>query len=460
MLTTWFRTTFEALWVPEYRILWAGSLFATLGFMMSFTVQAVVAFEIGGSNSAVGMVQLGLGASMLILGPMGGVIADRVSKRPLVFWGQVMVGVSLAATGVLLITGELTILWLTLMTALMGIAFSFMGPARQAWVGELVPRRLLPNAVALSQLSMSISRVGAPLMAGVMLGTAFIGAGGTYLFMASLYIIVVATLFLLPPTKAKPKAERRAVRTELMAGFRYVGANPVLRLLMLLFMALVVVGFTFQVVLPAFLERHLDRAPTDIGLILTVSAVSSLVASVLVAGMVASKWAWVLMLGGGVLAGVGFLLLSIAPNFGLAVLTMVVMGPGLAVFMLINNALIMANTSPAYFGRVMSLTMLAFGVQGVLALPAGILADSLGERQTLALGGFLVLGVVALGAMGYLSLMRQGLLRPRAERSPERAEVEAPQPVPAGRAIVPRPHGVAMMVGQKTGAAARFASGD
>ena len=237
-----------------------------------------------------------------------------------------------------------------------------------------------------------------------------------------------------------------------MAGFRYVGANPVLRLLMLLFVALVVVGFTFQVVLPALLDRHLDRAPTDIGLILTVSAVSSLVGSLLVAGIVASKWAWVVMLAGGVLAGVGFLLLSIAPNFELAVLTMVVMGPGLSVFMLINNALIMANTSSAYFGRVMSLTMLAFGVQGVLALPAGILADSLGERETLALGGVLVLGVVVLGALGYVSLMRRGLLHQSVRLSTQGTQVAARESVPSGRGIVPRPHGVAMMVGQKTGA--------
>ena len=55
---------------------------------------AVVAFELAGTNSAVGLVQVGIGLSMLILGPIGGVVADRVSKKPMVLCGQSVIAVS------------------------------------------------------------------------------------------------------------------------------------------------------------------------------------------------------------------------------------------------------------------------------------------------------------------------------------------------------------------------------
>ena len=153
MIRRWARTTFLALGNPQFRLLWIGSLFSMLAFMMQWTAQAVVAFDLGGTNSAVGLVQLGIGLSMLVLGPIGGVIADRVSKKPMVFWGQTIVAASFVATGAMILAGALTLPWLVVLTAVMGVVFAFTGPTQQAWVGEMVPPSMLPNAVALSQLA-------------------------------------------------------------------------------------------------------------------------------------------------------------------------------------------------------------------------------------------------------------------------------------------------------------------
>ena len=408
MFRGWFRTTFQALENPQYRLLWFGSLFSMLAFMMQWTVQAVVAFDLAGTNTAVGLVQLGIGLSMLILGPYGGVVADRVSKKPMVFWGQFIIAISFFVTGTMILMGALTLLWLAVLTAVMGLVFAFLGPALQAWVGEMVPPRLLPNAVALSQLAVNGSRVAGPLLVGAMLGTAAIGAGGAYMFMGGLFVVVLVTVWRLPATQAKPESERRAVSTELSEGFRYVAGNPSVRTLMMLFMAVVVLGFMWQILLPAFLERHLDRDPTDIGLILSVNAVAALAVSLPLAGIVGTRWAWPAMFVAATLVGVGFLLLAAAPSFELAVLTMLVLGPGLSGFMLVNNALTMANTDPRYFGRVMSLTMLAWGVQGVLSLPFGALADAFGEREMLASTGVIVLIATAVGCLESVRLAWRG----------------------------------------------------
>ena len=410
MIRTWFRTTFQALENPRYRLLWIGSLFSMLAFMMQWTVQAVVAFELAGTNSAVGLVQLGIGLSMLILGPFGGVVADRVSKKPMVFWGQLIIALSFFVTGTMILIGALTLVWLVLLTAVMGLVFAFLGPALQAWVGEIVPQRMLPNAVALSQLALSASRVAGPLLAGLMLGTAAIGAGGAYLFMGGLFLMVLVTVWRLPATRAKPEAERRAVSTELAEGVRYVAGNTAIRTLMLLFMGVVVLGFMWQIVLPAFLERHLDRSPTDVGLILTVNAVAALAVALPLAGIVGTRWAWPAMFVTIALLGAGFFMLAAAPSFEMAVISMLVLGPGLSGFMLVNNALVMSNTDPRYFGRVMSLTMLAWGFQGVLSLPFGFMADAFGEREMLAIIGGLLFVVAIGGGLASLRLGRRGEL--------------------------------------------------
>ncbi|MEE9277304.1 MAG: MFS transporter [Dehalococcoidia bacterium] len=406
MIRRWKQESFAALGNRDFRILWGGSVFLMLAFMMAFTVQSVVAFELEGSNGAVGVVNTGLGISLLLLGPYGGVIADRVSKRRLLVVGQGAVGLVMLAVGVLIVTDSVTIVWLTLGTLVMGVAFSFAGPARQAYVGTLVSGRLLPNAVALTQLGMNIGRVIAPLLAGVMLGTSLFGAGGTYVFMAAIVGLALFSLGLLPPSAGTPPARRRSVRSELKAGVDHVRDNPRLRLLMLMFMAIVVLGFTFQIILPALLERHLDRDATDIGLILTVNAAAGLVVSLALAGMVSSRWALPIMLSMGALMGLGFFLLAAAPSFELALLTVLALGAGLSGFMLVSMALVMANTAPAYYGRVQSLMMLAFALQGVLGIGWGILADEIGERQMLVVVGVLTMAAVAFGSAAFAALSR------------------------------------------------------
>ena len=410
---TWHTTTFQALSNPHYRLLFIGSLFSMLAFMMQWTVQAVVAFDLGGTNSAVGVVHLGVGICMLLLGPFGGVLADRVSKKPLLFWGQTIVALSFFVTGTLIFLELLTLTLLVLLTAVMGLVFAFLSPAQQAWIGEIVPQKSLPNAVALSQLAANGSRVAGPLVAGIMLGVAAIGAGGAYIFMGLLYIAVIFTVILLPSTKAKPKNERKSVSEDLLAGLRYVAASPPIRTLMVLLVATVVMGFMWQIVLPAFLDRHLGRPTTDVGFVLTVNAIGALIVALPLASIVGTRWAWHAMLSCGALLGVGFLLLASAQTFEAVLVAAFLMGPGLSGFMLVNNALIMSNIAPGYYGRVMSLTMLAWGLQSTMSLPFGFLADIIGERQMLMLLGIGVLVVTAVGSFVALRLARRGqLMRP------------------------------------------------
>jgi hypothetical protein len=110
------------------------------------------------------------------------------------------------------------------------------------------------------------------------------------------------------------------------------------------------------------------------------------------------------MLAGGFILGGSLLLLSVAPTFLLACAVMLPLGAGTGMFQMLNNALAMRESEPAYFGRVMSLMMLAWGLNGLIGLPVGLLADALGERQTLFIMGMTVIAVMGTASAVFGSL--------------------------------------------------------
>ncbi|GAB4322142.1 MAG: MFS transporter [Dehalococcoidia bacterium] len=407
MLSRWFESTFDALREPHFRMLWFGTVLAFLAFNMSWIVQSVVAFNLTGKNSAVGLVWLGMGVANITIAPFGGVIADRVSKRRLLLIGQSAVGATFLAVGILILTDRITIALLVLSTFIMGAVFAFIGPARQAWVGQLLPPEKIPNGVALTQVGMTATRVIGPMLAGVLIALPFVRPGGTYIFMGALFIVVVATLAMLPNTPGIAREQRKPVLYELGRGLGHIQERPRLRLLALTFIGVTVTGFSYQVVFPGLLEHGLGRDPDQISILYTISAASGLLVTVLIAGLAGSRFAWSLMLWGGVLLGLCIVLSGLAPNFLLLALLMVPMGIGMSAFQMLNNALVMRESDPAYFGRVMSLTMMAWGFNSLAGFPFGALADAIGERPVLVIMGGLAIAVAISAASVHLTLARK-----------------------------------------------------
>ena len=385
---------FAALAHPDYRRLWWSSSVATTAFIMSFLLMPALAYDITGSNTSAGIATMGSGVGMFFLAPIGGVIADRLRKKPIVLIGQSIPGLIILGVGLLVLTGAITIVLLTLGTLIMGLGFAFMGPARQAWMAEMVPTPLLPNAVALQQIAHAGAQVLAPLGIAVLVGTV-LGIGGTYLFMAALFVLILPATLRLPNTDpAVAPGDRRSVRVEMSAGARYLFGDPQLRLLWVSVVAVIVCGFAFQTLLPGFLDEALGHDPTDIGPIFLVFAAAGLIVNLLLPRIVGTALSWPAMLGLGLVLAAGFFLLASVSSYGMVMLAAVPMGVGRAGFLLLNQTLMLSNTKPAYYGRMTSMTMMAFGSQALLSPVWGAVADSIGIRTAL-----LIVGLVGAGAM-------------------------------------------------------------
>ena len=404
--------TFASLRVREFNILWWGSLLTFTAFFMSTVVQSIVAFELTGKNGAVGVVLLGQGVSMAILGPLGGTLADRLSKRMINVIGQAVIAATFLAIGLLVAFDAVEIVFLALGSFAIGTMFAFVGPARQAWVVELVGADLRANAVALSQVALNASRVVAPAIAGLLVSLAFVGAAGAYYVMAALYAVATLSLVLLPPSR-KAIANERSVFGDLIAGFVYVQSQPRLRAMMGLFFLMIVLGLAATgAVLPGLVEHELGRPVAEIGTLQAISAVGGLGASLFVAPLAGSRRALPVYSVLALATGLSLILLGLAPSFLIALVPMFLFGVASGGFQTLNSAVIVLESEPGYYGRVTSLTSLAFAGFMLAGLPVGLLADAVGERATLV-------------ALGVVTVLAVAVMAPVIARAPSAAHVAA-----------------------------------
>lgn len=382
----------------QFRLLFFGTTLSMMAFGMMQVVQGVVAFDLTGKNGSVGFVYLGQGFAMLILSPVGGTLSDRVSKKKMLTTAQFVIGAMFGVVGVLIATGMITILLLAAGALILGCMFSMMGPTRQAWVGDLLTGEELAKGVALQQLMMNATRIIGPLTAGALIATGPIGTHGTYYAMAALFGAVVLLLMLMEPTPPRPRAVKTSVRADLVGGFRYIWQTPDVRLLALLFVGVVLTAFTYQTIMPGYLVNALGRPSTHLGFLFTATALGGIVVNVLLAAQ-PRRNSLGLMLGFGAALAVSLALLAAAPGFIAALFAAALIGASSSGFQMLNNVSLMERTDGPYLGRVMAVTMMAFGVNSIASYPVGLIADAIGERATLAGLSGACLSVVIIGVL-------------------------------------------------------------
>lgn len=407
-MSSWLESTFAALRLRHFRILWIGTLGSHLAFFMSTVVQSVVAFDLIGSNTAVGSVVFAQGLSMALLGPLGGALADRWPKRLVVGGSQTIPAMVFATIAVAIATDRINIQLIAGGSFLIGVTFAFLGPARQALVVDLVPGESRGNAMALAQVGSTASQVLGPGLAGVLLYWSVSGAAGAYAVMSALYVGATALLLLLPRSRMRADAGETHVLADVVAGIRYAFERRRLRFLVLLYVCVIMLGFPYVTVMPGFVEHELGQPAEAYAFLSLVAAAGALVSSLSVARYADHPHATVLFGCMGLLFALGLFALAGAPSYATATGAVFVVGSGFGGFMTLNGAVIVRATDPEFFGRVMSLTMLAFGCFGLMGLPTGLLADAIGERGTLAVMGAAVAAIVALFGLALRSAAEPG----------------------------------------------------
>ncbi|MBI3977416.1 MAG: MFS transporter [Chloroflexi bacterium] len=391
---------YPALGTPGFRLLWLGMLPATLAWQMSTVTIGYVAFMLTGSATVLGLVTLATGLPMLLFSLIGGVVADRFRRRAILILTQCLLGTSSAALAALTFSGLLHVWHLVAFGFAQGIAFSFQGPARQAYIGELVGPRLLRNAIALHNAGMNFCRVAGPALAGILIAIPAIGPGGVFAGMATMYGAVLVTLFRLPNRAlVASSASRQGGWAQLVEGLQYVRSSPALLMLLGMAFAPMFFGMPYQTLMPLFAERVFDVGPTGLGALMAATGLGALAGSLAVASLSGFSRPAALQLGFGFTFGLGLVGFGLAPTFPMAVAVLGLVGFASAAYMVQNNTLTMGNTDPQLYGRVMSINMLTFALSPMGSFPAAWLADQIGGPITIAGTGVLVLAAVLAAAL-------------------------------------------------------------
>ena len=386
MARSWAASTLASFESPTYRLLWYGTFLAFISFNMAGTAQNIVAFDLTGNNRAVGVVMFGQGLSMLVLNPFGGAIADRLNKRLLLILTQAIIGSIALANAILLQSNLLTVPLLAAGAFVTGSMFAFLVPTRTSMLGDIVPRSRIGNAMALVQVAGNFGRISAPFMAGLLISWSVVGAAGTYFIIAAMFVFVLAFMSRIPASP-KREASPTSVLDDLRSGFGHVLDNKRLLHGILSHYSVTALGFCFFVLMPGFVKNVLERGTAEVGIMLGVSAVGGFIGSVVVASLADSKQGPTILKVVGALAAGGLIGVGLSPSRVLAMVFMFVAGGGLAAFQTLNNAVALYEAEPAYYGRVMGILQIAWGLLLVVSLPTGALADALGERAVLAGAG-------------------------------------------------------------------------
>ena len=206
----------SVLRLRDFRLLFAGQGVSVLGDRMVAVALAFAVLELGGSASEVGMVLAASWAPLAMTVLVGGVVADRTSRRAVMVAADLVRFASQGTMAVLLITGAAEIWMLAALAGITGAATGFFNPASTGLLPEVVPEEQLQPANALRGTAVSGSEILGPLLAGVLVAAA--GAGWAIAVDAATFAVSAACLTMLRPP-GRELAERRSFVAELRDGW-------------------------------------------------------------------------------------------------------------------------------------------------------------------------------------------------------------------------------------------------
>jgi len=402
--------TFRSLRNRNYRIYYAGGVVSNIGTWMQRIAQDWLVLRLSDNDGVALGITTGLQfLPMLLVGPWGGMLADRYSKRKLLVVTQAFMGaVALVLAGLDLT--DLVQVWHVYVLALMlGLGTAVDNPARQSFVIEMVGRDDLPNAVGLNSASFNLGRVIGPALAGLLIEV--FGTGPVFVINGLSFSAVIYALTRLRTAELSPAPRAGRGPGQVLEGIRYVRSRPDLLTVMVLVFFVGTFGLNFQLTMALMATEEFGKGAGEFGLLGSIMAVGSLTGALLAARRGRPRLRLLL------LAALAFGLVEVAsglmPTYVLFAAILVPVGVAALTFITAANSTMQLGVDPIMRGRVMALYMAVFFGGTPLGAPlVGAVAEAFGARWSLILGG----AVSALAAVvAALVLARHERLQIRGE---------------------------------------------
>jgi MFS family permease len=393
-----FRRIGSSLHQRNYRLFFFGQLISVAGTWMQTVAQSFLVLGLTHSCTQLGLTTAARFVPILLFGPMGGLVADRMDKQKVMYVTQTLSGVIAATFAVLIATHSIELWIIYVLAVALGLVNVFDNPARQSFIPEMVSAADLANAVTLNSVSINLARIFGAALGGAIaaaVGLALCFACNALSFAAVLVSLALMRTAELFPAKRAPR-EPRQVRQ----GIRYVRATPELIIPLIMVAVVGALAWEFPVTLPLMASGAFHGGAGTYGLMASVMGVGAVIGGLISAARPRPRTRALCLAAIG--WGIAILAASAAPNLTLELVALVFVGYGSITFNSLAKTTLQLAATPTMRGRVMALWALAWLGSTPIGGPiVGFIAQVAGARWSLVVGGLatLVCGVLALPAL-------------------------------------------------------------
>lgn len=365
---------------------------------MQTIAQGWLVLKLTGSGTALGVMMAFQFVPILILGPYGGVIADRFPKRKVLFFTQSMSGILALTLGILVATNVVQLWMIYLLALALGIITAIDNPTRQTFIMEMVDEEHVPNAVSLNSTQVNLARVIGPAIAGILIAT--VGLAWCYVVNSISYVAVLIALWLMRPEELHHSGVVSRTKGQLREGFRYVGSRPILRDTLMMMAIIGTLSYEFSVILPLVAQFTFKGDARTYAALSSAMGLGSVIASLITANRRTRSPQ--MLVAAAFLFGVSMILAALAPTFIWALVAMILVGALSINFLSLGNVMLQLESAPEMRGRVMALWSVAFLGSTPIGGPIiGWIGEHASPRWGLAVGG--IAAIIAAGLGHYRS---------------------------------------------------------
>ena len=380
----------------NFRLFWSGQCISLIGTWIQRASQAWLVLEMTGSPFLLGLVGAAQFVPVLILSLFAGVVADRVSKRKLVMYMQVALGVQAFILSALVYTGKVQYWHVLVLAMLQGICTAFDNPTRQSFIVEMVGKEHLMNAIALNSAIFNGARIIGPALGGFAMDA--FGPALAFFLNGVSYLFVVGALFFVKVQETTSKNKERHFKQEILEGLRYVKETPAVRETLSLVGVIGMFALNLSILVPVLARDVLEQSASGYGLLMSFMGAGALLGAATLAWFSHHGPKRQLLYGGAISLTVMQLALALPHAYWSAATLLFLLGWAQITYSATANSSLQVNAPNHLRGRVMSIySLLNGGVTPVGNLFAGTAMSLYG-----ASGGFLACGGV--GLIGALAL--------------------------------------------------------
>ena len=381
--------TFRALRHRNFRLFISGQIVSLIGTWMQNVAQSWLVYRLTHSELLLGTAWFCAQIAVFALGPLGGIAADRFSRRKVVIVTQTLSMVQAFVLAALTLTGRVQVWHVLVLAGLLGVINAFDMPGRQALVIQMTSKEDLINAISLNSAVFNAARIVGPAVAGLLL--AVVGEGTCFLINGFSFLAVILSLTAMRIAPGAP-GKHAPMWRHLVDGFRYAANHSAVRRVLALMGAATLAGMPGLVLMPFFADDIFHRGSRGLGILMGAMGIGAVVGTLVLARRTRLSGLGRVMVTSGLTTGACYLAFAFSPSFYLSLALMPLIGYSVMRQMASANTTIQTLIPDEYRGRIMalySMTVVGLGPFGSLA--AGALAGRFGARATMAAGGVLAL---------------------------------------------------------------------